>query len=247
MNARGSRRLWPAFSTDASKARRSALAVMRTEGPEVQIRPAAPTDAAAVAELWALCQPDSVWVRLGPRVAEVHFKSYCEGGRELAVTAWLGDVLAGACLGTDRPATYARALYLEHSVELASALAHEILSRPVVALVLLQRILRGILAPLRGVAGTGGRPAAVLAELPIAPDRACYMSDFFVRPSARGRQLGTLMLRRFTDEMAARGRTSCIVHTTVDNVASQIAQRRAGFECVLRRDSDLTFLRRIET
>jgi ribosomal protein S18 acetylase RimI-like enzyme len=219
---------------------------MGTEGPEAEIRPAAPTDAAAVAELWAVCQPDSVWARLGPRVAEVHFKSYCEGGRELAVAAWLGDVLAGACLGTDRPATYARALYREHAVELASALAHEMLSRPVVALVLLRRILRGILVRLRGVAGTGRRPADVLAALPVAPERVCYMSDFFVRPSARGRQLGTLMLRRFTEEMAVRGRTSCIVHTTVDNVASQVAQRRAGFECILRRDCDLTFLRKID-
>jgi ribosomal protein S18 acetylase RimI-like enzyme len=221
--------------------------VTRTEGPEVEIRRAAPTDAAAVAELWAVCQPDSIWARLGPRVAEVHFMSFCQGGRELGVVAWLGDVLAGACLGTDRPASFGRALYMEHSVELASALAREIVSRPVVALVLLRRVLGGILVRLRSRAGTAQRPADVLARLPIAPDHACYMSDFFVRPSARGRRLGTLMLCRFIEEMAARGRTSCIVHTTVDNVASQVAQRRAGFECVLRRESDLTFLRRIDT
>lgn len=217
------------------------------EHSEAQIRRAAPTDAAAVAELWAVCQPDSVWARLGPRVAEVHFRSYCESGRELAVAAWLGDVLAGACLGTDRPASYRRTLYMEHWADLASALAQEMVSRPGVALVLLRRVLQGILVRLRGVAGTSGRPTDLVAELNIAPDRACYMSDFFVRPSARGRQLGTLMLRRFAEEMAARGRTSCVIHTTVDNVASQVAQRRAGFECASRRGSDLTFLRRVDT
>jgi RimJ/RimL family protein N-acetyltransferase len=69
------------------------------------------------------------------------------------------------------------------------------------------------------------------------------MANFFVAPSARGRQLGSIMLMRFCEDMAERGFDRCFAHTTIDNTASQIAQRRAGFECVARRQADLTFAR----
>jgi GNAT superfamily N-acetyltransferase len=216
--------------------------VSAAEGLELEIRLATPDDAGAIAALWAECEPGSVWAKLGPRLAEVHFRAYCDSAHELAVTAWCGGALTGACLGTDRPADYGRALYVDHVAELARAFAREAISRPRVVATLARR-----LAPARHGRRTGGGsgPAAALAELGIAPDRACYMSDFFVGVSARGQQLGTRMLERFCDEMARRGLDACIAHTTADNVASQVAQRRAGFELVLERGSDTTFLRRL--
>lgn len=217
---------------------------MTTPGnADPDIRLAIAADAPGIAALWATCQPDSVWVSLGPRLSTIHFRSFCEGGHELAVTAWLGGLLAGACLGTDRPADYGRAVYAEHGAELARAFAREVVSRPSVALALAARVRRGLQGAREG---GGARPADALAELRIPLDRAAYMSDFFVSPSARGHHLGTLMLNRFCDEMASRGREACIVHTTAENVASQVAQTRAGFECVLRQGADLTFLRRID-
>lgn len=216
-------------------------------GKRPEIRLATPSDATAIAELWAVCQPDSVWSRVGPRLASRHFAAYCDGGHELAVTARVGGDLVGACLGTDRPTDHGRAARAGHRAELAKAFAREAVTRPGVAMVVLGRVARGILGRVGiGTAARGPRPADMLSELAVPPERASHMSDFFVSPSARGRQLGTRMLERFWEEMERRGRQVCIVHTTVDNVESQVAQRRAGFECVLEQGPDLTFVRRAE-
>lgn len=205
---------------------------------DLEVRVAAPGDAARLAALWGVCSPESVWTKLGPRLATIYFRRFCSDPHELAVAGWLDGRLVGGCVGTDRPGTYSRAFYREHASELAGAFAREIVRRPAVLGVVLGRIGRGVLRRLR--------PGAAVASGPeISLDRACYMSDFFVDPSARGHQLGTLMLERFCEEMARRGCTSCVVHTTTDNVASQVAQRRAGFECVHRDGPDLTFVRRL--
>jgi GNAT superfamily N-acetyltransferase len=204
---------------------------------EPQIDVAAPEDAAGLAALWAVCSPRSVWTRLGPRLATIYFRRFCSGPQELAVAAWLDGRLVGGCVGTGRPGSYGRAFYREHGGELARAFARELLSRPAVLGVVLGRAALGLLGRLR--TGRGG------PGLGVALDGACYMSDFFVDPAARGHQLGTLMLERFCAEMAARGSAVCVVHTLSDNVSSQVAQRRAGFECVHREGSDLTFVRRL--
>lgn len=221
-------------------------------GPELmeetglEIRRGGPADAAQIAALWSICEPRSVWTKLGPRLAEIYFRRYCQDEHELAITAWLGGALAGACLGTDRPATSKRAFYLEHRTELLRTLGRELLTRPQLGFVLLTRIGRGISAGIlgRGRNWHGARPEISSPRAP-SPTRACYMSNFFVAPAARGRQLGSLMLRCFCSEMASRGCDVCVAHTTADNVASQIAQRRAGMECVHRQGEDLVFMRRL--
>ncbi len=213
---------------------------------EPQIRLAVPGDADEIARLWSVCTPDSVWSQLGTRVGTVYFRRFCTGGHEVGMTAWTGDQLAGACLGTDRPQSYARAFYAEHLWELARAFARELPSRPAIARVVLARVTSGLVSQLHsGETCERRRPTDVLPDLGLDACRSCYLSEIFVHPSARGQQLGSALIRRFCDEMAVRGCEACFVHVLGDNVASQIAQRRAGFECVARHGVDLTFVRKL--
>lgn len=204
----------------------------------LDIRLAGPGDAAQIADLWTAVEPASVWAQLGPRAARIHWEPYCRGGHEIAVTAWSDGALAGVCLGTDRPRRPAWRALLRDAGPLVAALAREALARPAVLAVLARRLL----AAAAGLARRRTVPAASGAD-PFAPPDTCYMANFFVAPAARGQQLGTRLLDRFATEMAQRGSRWCVVHTTAENVASQVAQRRAGFECVRRQGDDLYFLR----
>lgn len=216
------------------------------EETKLQVRLAHRREAAEIAALWAVCEPDSVWTELGGDLATIYFFRYCTGPHELAVTAWLDGKLAGACVGTGRPRDSARRFYRENARGLAPALVRQAVTRPGVLVVLARRVASGIAGGARAV---GRRDAGLANELGseprVDPGRTCYMANFFVSPSARGRRLGTLMLERFATEMGERGFDRCLVHTTTDNLASQVAQRRAGFECVARRGRDLTFLRSV--
>jgi GNAT superfamily N-acetyltransferase len=203
------------------------------------IRLATPGDAERIAELWAAVEPNTMWARLGPRLARLHWERYCHGSREIAVTAWRDGTLAGVCLGTDRPHEPTRRYYREHAVAFARALAREALHRPLVLPLLAGRLAAALAARARRRAPA---PDSGGAD-PLTREGACYMANFFVAPAARGQQLGTELLERFADEMAQRGCRWCVVHTTADNVASQRAQERAGFECVRRHGDDLYFLR----
>lgn len=216
---------------------------------QVQVRLARPDESAEIATLYAACYPTSVWAQLGAGVAEVYFSRFCTGPHELAVTARLDGALIGACLGTGRPGMYASRFYVENAGPLVAALAREATRRPSVFAVLARRLASGAVGRLAAGAalalGRQPRTERLVADLPLDAERTCYMADFFVLPSARGRQLGTAMLQRFGEEMAERGFEWCRVHTTSDNVASQVAQQRAGFQCVARRGRDLTFVARI--
>jgi GNAT superfamily N-acetyltransferase len=207
----------------------------RDDNPEIRL--ARVGDAEDITELFAAMEPGSVWARLGPRVSRIHWERYCHGAHEIAVTAWLDGNMVGFCLGTDRPRESARRLYIESGGALARAFAREVLSRPAVLLVVARRLVSALGRRLRRV-----EPPAT-GEDPFAREDTCYMANFFVSPAARGHQLGTRMLERFAHEMALRGSRWCVVHTTAENIASQVAQRRAGFECVRRQGDDVYFVR----
>jgi GNAT superfamily N-acetyltransferase len=216
---------------------------------ELIVRLAEPEEAGDIAALYAVCHPESVWSQMGAEVGEVYFRRFCVGPHELGVTARRDGVLVGACVGTGRPDAYSSRFYRDYAAPLATAVARETLRRPSVALVVARRLaIRGrrlLAAVVALIRGGGPRAERLRPDLPLHADGTCFMAAFFVSPGARGRRLGTVMLQRFADEMAERGYEWCRVLTTDDNVASQVAQRRAGFECVARRGRNLTYVRRI--
>lgn len=204
------------------------------------IRLASPGDGAKIAELWAAVEPDTVWAKLGPRLSGMHWERYCHGEHEIAVTAWRDGALAGVSLGTDRPGERGARVYVDRPRVLAGALAREILTRPGVLRVLARRLVSDVARLVRR------RPAGPITGADrFFHDGTAYMANFFVAPDARGQQLGTVLLDRFAEEMARRGSRWCVVHTTADNVASRVAQERAGFECVRRQGDHLYFRRRL--
>jgi len=214
-----------------------------SDEPKLEVAIARRDDASEIGRLWSVCQPDSVWSQLGGDLLTIYFRRYCAGRDELAVTARIDGRLVGACVGTGRSSGHARRFYLKYALALGAALARQAAARPSVVAVCARRTAYGLVERARAWRRSedrGRTPAPVVA---LEADRDCYMANFFVAPSARGARLGSIMLMRFCDVMAARGFDRCVAHTTIDNAASQTAQRRAGFECIARHDGDLTFAR----
>lgn len=69
------------------------------------------------------------------------------------------------------------------------------------------------------------------------------MTLFFVSPAFRGRSIGTRMLEFFANEMARMGYERCYVTTSAGNVASQVAQQKAGFQLAQACRDQLLFAR----
>jgi ribosomal protein S18 acetylase RimI-like enzyme len=142
--------------------------------------------------------------------------------------------------------------YRRIAVPLLKAVACEMSSRPFVLVPFLRRVaVQGAQLVVRLVKGRLSymdvkheEHSAMIDSLP-EPGKTCHMMAFCVDPTARGQQLGSQMLRRFNEEMAGRGPEWCLAETTTDNVASQVAQCRAGLECVAQSGQDLIFVGRI--
>jgi len=201
------------------------------------VRLATEQDVASVAALFQKCMPDSVWAELGQTACETYFRQHVESAYELLLVAEASGDVVGACLGTGRPATWQKAMYVEQAHRLAGALFQTASHRPSVLLPLGRRLARG--------AGRIGRGHGQ-SESPAAPDsttNTCHMSLFFVSTSWRGHQLGAQMPTMFTDGMAQRGYRQCTANTTLDNVGSQRAQERAGFVEMARDGQEIIFAR----
>lgn len=209
-----------------------------TERPVVRM--ATERDVRPVAALFRQCMsdvPENVWARLGPAACEIYFRHHVESAYELMVVAEAAGDVVGACLGTGRPGTWMRALYVEQAHGLASALLLGIWRHPGVTVLLGRRLARRASRLLRR-RQRGARP-----EAPSPTMDTCYMSLFFVAASWRGHQIGSRMLAMFADEMARRGYRLCTVQTTIGNVSSQRAQQRAGFSEVARHGQQVTYAR----
>ena len=206
-----------------------------------------------MAALFARTHPHSLWAQAGSRVAAAYFRPYFTSAAALAVVATEGDEITGACVGTMHLDRYGYRHYRRIAVPLLRAIASEMRSRPFVVLCAFLRraAVQGAHFVVRLVRGRASftdveheEHSVIAGSLP-EPGKTCHMMAFCVAPEARGRQLGSQMLRRFNEEMAARGLQWCLAETTVENVASQTAQRRAGLECVVRSGQDLIFVGRI--
>lgn len=199
------------------------------------VRAATECDVVKVAALFQRCMPDTVWAKLGADACEVYFRHHVESARELLVVAETAGDVVGACLGTGRPGTWQRALYLEEAHRLAIALLRGISRQPLAIVPLGKRLALGA----NRFLDRNRRAAPPKGSSPRMDDS--YMSLFFVAPEWRGHQLGSRMLATFSDEMAQRGYRRCTVRTTVANVRSQRAQQRAGFSEVARDEQEITF------
>ncbi len=217
---------------------------------EPTIRLARPNEAGDIASLYAICMPTSVWGKLG-EAGELYFRHFCVGPDEVAVTASLDGRLVGACLGTGRPDVYMRRFYIENARALAAALVREAVHRPSVLVVLARRVAWGMArrlgAALASARGNARRTERLRPDLPLDAPGMSYIAHAFVWPSYGGRGLGAMIVRRSVQEMAERGFESCRANISVDNIAAQTVARRAGFECVARREDNLTFVRRIDS
>jgi ribosomal protein S18 acetylase RimI-like enzyme len=206
---------------------------MASQTDAISYREAAPHDLGGMAAAFCLAEPTSVWARAGIRFASIYLRHYLYRADELAVVADRGGQIVGASLGTTTGSSSLAHFYRGEVGALFVALARQ----PRSLALFLSRAVRG-LDPRR-------RPADVqVAERPLPPHCA-YMALFYVVPDARGQQIGSMMLDRFCALMAGRGADWCWAQTAADNVASRIAQERAGFESVAQRNGGIVLLRHI--
>ena len=209
---------------------------------DATVRVAEAGDLAGMTHMFSRCMPNSIWSEVGGRLGEAYFSYYATNPSALAVVATIDGQVVGGCVGMTRLDRYGYRFYRENAPRLLRAAAREAVGNPRVLLPILRRLVKQ--APLlpgrliRRGASYARKAEAAPSYLP-DPERTCHMTLFCVAAEARGRQLGTRMLELFKQEMGARGRQWCLAEADADNVASQMAQTRAGLESVGRSGEQL--------
>ena len=206
-------------------------------------------DVPELAALFRRCMPHSLWVQLGSKFTELYIRHYCTSSTAAAVVAATDSVLLGGCTGAVDPDHDRYRFYKENGWDLVRLLAAETMVRPSVASPLLSRLARGARQAGTQVArrllhATPQHDAQDGEKELLAADasKTCAIATIFVDPNARGHGIAAHMLRRFTQQMAARGFAYCRAGTTADNIASQRSLQRAGFRCVGRSGAHMTYL-----
>ncbi|MFO7566001.1 MAG: GNAT family N-acetyltransferase [Enhygromyxa sp.] len=209
------------------------------------IRLATVFDIPGLVRVFGEVMPDSVWPRMGEAVAGEYMRHHIESPLELMIVALLDGEVVGFCMGTMRPQTAGRDLYRDRLLELITSFGRAAIRDPGVLEVVGGRVLHGVEGRVR--ARLAAKPERVILhpELKDHPPKACFMSLYVVSPKARGRRIATLASERFIKEVEARGFSWAKGYCTVDNIASQIAQERAGFEAAFREGEYLTHYRRL--
>ena len=210
------------------------------------IRLARGADVPGLVRVFDEVMPESVWPQMGKEVAGEFMRHYVESPLELMILATLDNEVVGFVMGTLRPDTVARGMYSERLFEMLAALGKTALDDPSVLGIVGDRVWSGVKGAIRRRLEPKPDFERLDADIPRHPQNACFMSLYVVSPKARGRRIATSLSQRFIEEVEARGFEWSKGYCTVDNVASQIAQERAGFRPAFREGEYLTHYRKLE-
>jgi GNAT superfamily N-acetyltransferase len=198
-----------------------------------------------MAAVFRECMPYSIFGRVGGKVLNAYFRYYCTSQSAEAIVAQRGMEIVGACMGTTHSAHHHYWFYRENGIHLIKAVVMEAFTRPQILRLLSRHLRARILQVLRTrLAHARIARESLQTTLP-DPRKTCHLALFYVAPSARGQGVGSEMLRRFCATMALKGFQWCRGEAGRDNIASQIAQDRAGFQCMGVAGDDVVLLGRI--